>query len=62
MMYLAGTAGFLVLVVVVYFGLYNTLQGRRVLRYFGVRTNIRGNAHSGAAGGYGASNTDKRRG
>ena len=44
----------------VYYWLYNTLQGRRVLRKFGVRTSVRGKAHAEAKGGFGASNDDKR--
>ena len=49
----AATAG-------LYYWLYNTLAGRRVLRKFGVRTSVRGKAHAEARGGFGASNDDKR--
>jgi hypothetical protein len=62
LMYLYYLIAAAVFAVVLYFFLWNSLTGRRILRACGVRTNVRGKSHSGAAGGYGASNQDKRRG
>ena len=64
MEYLFYALGLVVLAGVTRVWLYNTLQGRRVLRYLGIRTKIRGDAHSGkaASGGSGASLADKRNG
>jgi autotransporter translocation and assembly factor TamB len=59
---LATVVALAVLVAGFRFWLYKTLSGRRVLRYFGVRTNVRGNAHSDAKGGFGASAKDRRNG
>ena len=62
MEYLYYALAIIVLGVVTRVWLYNTLQGRRVLRYFGIRTSIRGKDHSGAMGGGGAGLKDKRSG